>query len=131
MTQVHLATRFRIHSVFINNKPAQPFPPKLGISLCSLANYKPTPLPATNTPLCIHNLIFRTSFFSHFVFLRSVLRLLLTANVVAGSPILVILMMEALSSFETSVPTRGTRRYIPQDRILHTETCLFEVFSVV
>jgi hypothetical protein len=40
---------------------------------------------------------------SHFVFLRSVRRLLVTANVVPSSPILVTLMMEALSSSETSV----------------------------
>jgi hypothetical protein len=37
------------------------------------------------------------------VFLRSVRRLLFTASVVPSSPILVTLMMEALSSSETSV----------------------------
>jgi hypothetical protein len=36
---------------------------------------------------------------------RSVRRLLVTANVLPSSPILVTLMMEALSSFETSVLT--------------------------
>jgi hypothetical protein len=35
------------------------------------------------------------------VFLRSVLRLLVTASVVPSSPILVTLMKEALSSYET------------------------------
>jgi hypothetical protein len=53
------------------------------------------------------------------LFLSIVRRMLVTANVVPSSTILVALMMEALRSSETSVLTRASRRITLEDGILH------------
>jgi hypothetical protein len=54
------------------------------------------------------------------VFIHSLLLLLVTANVARSSPILLTLIMEAVFSSITSVPTRTTRSHIPEDGILHS-----------
>jgi hypothetical protein len=59
---------------------------------------------------------------SVFVFLLSVRRLLVTANVVPSSPILVTLMMEALNSYEALVLRRATWCNIPEDGILRFQS---------
>jgi hypothetical protein len=69
------------------------------------------------------------------MFLRSVLQLLVTANIVPSTLILFTLTMEAIRSSETSycivfiqpskhpVLTRATRHHMPEDRILHIKIC--------
>jgi hypothetical protein len=83
------------------------------------------------TPCGILNLVFHTGFLSHFVFLRSARRLMVTANVVPSSQILVTLKMDALTSSVTSVLTRATRRNIPEDDSLTLVDKYLPTFSLV
>jgi hypothetical protein len=47
--------------------------------------------------------------------------LLVTANIVPSSPILVTLMMDAIFSSETSVIIRAAWRIIPEGGVLHSQ----------
>jgi hypothetical protein len=85
-------------------------------------------------PADVGDIFFRHAFFTrsirqdkkkYQIFLRIVRRLLVTANVVPSSSKLVTLIMEALSSSETSVLTTATRRHIPKDAILHSASSLW------
>jgi hypothetical protein len=63
------------------------------------------------------------------IFLCSVLRLLVTANVVTSSPILVTLMKDVICSCESFVLTRATLRNIYEDGILHFTVCSSKYIS--
>jgi hypothetical protein len=53
-------------------------------------------------------------------FLHNTLRFIVTANVVHTSPIVITMMMEAVSSSERTVFIRVPQRNIPEDGILHS-----------
>jgi hypothetical protein len=54
------------------------------------------------------------------LFLRNMRWLLITADAVPSSPILVILMMDAIRCSKTTILTKATRRNIQEDGILHS-----------
>jgi hypothetical protein len=57
-------------------------------------------------------------------------RLLVTANVVPSSSIIVTLMMQTIRSSETSVFIRVSRHHIPEDDIIHRKHKVSEKLSV-
>jgi hypothetical protein len=77
-----------------------------------------------------HTILYYTTLYyiilHYIVFLRSILRLLVPANVVLISPILVSQIMEAITSSETSVLTRTTRHNIQEVDFLRSNKRLMK-----
>jgi hypothetical protein len=68
----------------------------------------------------LHHQVTRIGELGTGLFVRSVLRLLVIANVIPCFAILITLVMEEMRSVETSVFTRATRRNIPEDVGFHS-----------
>jgi hypothetical protein len=105
-----IAKRTR-HLTFPPTHPHHPTP-----ATCSNLRYSPNPLLPPISSLS-HFLAF---FLIWLMFHCSVFQLLVTANIVPSTLIRVTVMMEAISSSDTSVLTRATRRHIPEDGIIHS-----------
>jgi hypothetical protein len=119
MTQGHLATRFLIRKPICKQAHLQPLPPKLAISLCVWPFTNPCHylLPPVLFASSIWYSILR--FHSHIAFLRSVRRLLVTANV----PILVTLMMEA--------PRSSKSRFLQEPHGFTSQKTAFFILTAV
>jgi hypothetical protein len=76
---------------------------------------RPTRIGGLRTKLAV-----TTNRLTHIVLFLNVRRLLVTATSLPKSLILFTLMMEALRSSETTVPTRATQRNISEDVILNS-----------
>jgi hypothetical protein len=64
------------------------------------------------------------------VFLLSMLRFLVTANIVPISPNIVTLIVEDIRSTETSIPIRTTQHNIQKNGVLH-QTSIFLICSAL